>query len=1213
MVSRSKPDYTFGELEGIDDLAALGIEIQDDAPAEQEQPGRDRFPGNGPVDVPARDPDKARKLRETLARWQTQQENELVEVNPDAVERDRAVAAEHAPELVAEYNAVMVRNENIPGRINERLAGLSKGLPQAKLGKYGKRAVWWAQVDPLTHRWIVPAKEEHGVAAGDLVVGEFNGVLRAGVVDKPEDIPGGMLLDAGSDQALGNSVGRVLQRFDEPYRELKRRHDSGDLRREWEAKEAVSGHGLPERSAAPAASESMTETVSHESAEIAQATVRDPDTGETVTLTAAKEGDGPTVVTAKSEGEAGPLMAATEAAMEDVAERSAAPDHAPADEPTMYTEEIEGMATRMTADGRLQKKGDISSVAQQRLLAELVAANPDLATHLGMPRKDGMVDIHWTALSRADASKLVGIFGMADDYVAKPYDGEGANTPASAESPATEGQGFEPLPEGYDLSAYGFGDSDAGPEAEGDAPEPAPEPDKYELANQHGEMLADQSGLERDSDEWRSVASEGYNAYLDDLEGITGPKMTWTKRLIVPTESGYAVVEPAPVESPATEGQGFEPLPEGYDLSAYGFGDPDAAPEATSASENDNRYLDENGEIPADKQERLLELIAEHGLGQMSELPDDALLDAMRSAQSAKDSKDTSVEDRRLLSDLMNTATMVWRGRRGSEQTQGATEPEDDAPTAAGTDDAEPEPPPIADGGGERVVVPISDHDGKQLAAFEGYKISDNFAVHREAIGNAGGGFTPGELWSITYIPTGDLLLTSKSNLKDTMAFASRIVPLIDRDNADDARAAITPDIKSAINAISNRQNNLNKALQHLDQAEKRPAADIPPPSDIAQTDVDVDVSDPQTRQQWAAGILGDQWFERGLAARQAQYSGNLITQVESGMDAPWANRQEIARQYIESLIGPPDVAKGEKYSLKKQRELHQKLQALAAEGQEAAAAPDESPESPDSDEPEPETGDTMPASESSAEASEPEPEAPPLAPVLADAEPGPAEPPPVITPTIGKGPPEPPKVASVSRNDTAEQLQQKWKQADQSIDAYAKSYGIAGIPDDAARLVLRPDGSVGVERLRVTPQGSAYRTPARPASGSGGGDGGGGGSSSSKPSAPAIGLRKSWDRMSLAEKQSVIDVINDALARRALLSSALVTMTCSPTGDLALSQGQKMATIVGSCAPRSTPVSPRQSLQAHPWLSKHEMATLGGGQRKSGQSQKGKKSNSRR
>ena len=146
-------------------------------------------------------------------------------------------------------------------------------------------------------------------------------------------------------------------------------------------------------------------------------------------------------------------------------------------------------------------------------------------------------------------------------------------------------------------------------------------------------------------------------------------------------------------------------------------------------------------------------------------------------------------------------------------------------------------------------------------------------------------------------------------------------------------------------------------------------------------------------------------------------------------------------------------------------------------------------------------------------------------------------------------------------------------KQADQSIDAYAKSYGIAGIPDDAARLVLRPDGSVGVERLRVTPQGSAYRTPARQASGSGGGDGGGGGSSSSKPSAPAIGLRKSWDRMSVAEKQSVIDVINDALARRALLSSALVTMTCSPTGDLSLSQGQKMATIVGVVR---APVGPR-------------------------------------
>ena len=1126
MVSPKKPDYTFGELEGIDDLASLGIEIQDDAPAEQEQPGRDRFPGNGQGDVPARDPDKARKLRETLARWQTQQENELVEVNPDAVERDRAVAAEHAPELVAEYDAVMVRNENIPGRINERLAGLSKGLPQAQLGKYGKRAVWWAQVDPLTHRWIVPAKEEHGVAAGDLVVGEFNGVLRAGVVDKPEDIPGGMLLDAGSDQALGNSVGRVLQRFDEPYRELKRRHESGDLRREWEAKEAVSGHGLPERSAAPAASESMTETVSHESAEIAQATVRDPDTGETVTLTAAKEGDGPTVVTAKSEGEAGPLMAATEAAMEDVAERSAAPDHAPADEPTMYTGEIEGMATRMTADGRLQKKGDISSVAQQRLLAELVAANPDLATHLGMPRKDGMVDIQWTALSRADAATLIGIFGMADDYVAKPYDGEGANTPASAESPATEGQGFEPLPEGYDLSAYGFGDSDAGPEAEGDAPEPAPEPDKYELASQHGAMLADQSGLEGDSDEWQLVAGEGYNAYLDDLEGITRPKMSWTKRLIVPTESGYAVVEPAPVESPATEGQGFEPLPEGYDLSAYGFGDPDAAPEATSASENDNRYLDENGEIPADKQERLVELIAEHGLGQMSELPDDALLDAMRSAQSAKDSKDTSVEDRRLLSDLINTATMVWRERRGSEQTQGATEPEDVATT---------------------VAVYAEEADGDEETA----------ALAQRLRGNV---LTDSDLSDAELVARHR---ASQQELEDDERRGQEKTE--DRNRQFEQATAYIRDREPEL--LGNRgKARIWGGVQHSGKIAVPEGTDVQPGDFVIARDMQAGDSRNEVYKLTSPKGLG-----------YAVY-GNITSQTTGG-----SLLEKHGSAYVE-WHSPSETAD--------------------------APSPDIEPTSVDESASEPD--DASPVS-LPAEASEPEPEAPPLAPVLADAEPGPAEPPPVITPTIGKGPPEPPKVASVSRNDTADQLQQKWKQADQSIDAYAKSYGIAGIPDDAARLVLRPDGSVGVERLRVTPQGSAYRTPARPASGSGGGDGAGGGSSSSKPSAPAIGLRKSWDRMSLAEKQSVIDVINDALARRALLSSALVTMTCSPTGDLSLSQGQKMATIVGSCVPRSAPVSPRQSLQAHPWLSKHEMATLGGGQRKSSQSQKGKKSSSRR
>ena len=1127
MVSPKKPDYTFGELEGIDALTSLGIEIQDDAPAEQEQPGRDRFPGNGQGDVPARDPDKARKLRETLARWQTQQENELVEVNPDAVERDRAVAAEHAPELVAEYDAVMVRNENIPGRINERLAGLSKGLPEAKLGEYGTRAVWWAQVDPLTRRWIVPAKEEHGVAAGDLVVGEFNGVLRAGVVDKPEDIPGGMLLDAGSDQGVGNSVGHVLQRFDKPYRELTRRHESGDLRREWEAKEAVSGHGLPERSAAPAASESMTETVSHESAEIAQATVRDPDTGETVTLTAAKEGDGPTVVTAKSEGEAGPLLAATEAAMQDVAQQGGQTPVQTEPAPTVQVDVIESPGARTA-----RKKERWNRIAEEHGLTgfkgrsdeELEAAIASAQAEIDAGQYDtgdpgdriallGYINTARHTLNTRDKTK--------PEYTAEPP----APEPASAESPATEGQGFEPLPEGYDLSAYGFGDSDAGPEAAGDAPEPAPEPDKYELANQHGAMLAEQSGLERDSDEWMSVSSEGYNAYLDDLEGITGPKMTWTKRLIVPTESGYAVVEPAPVESPATEGQGFEPLPEGYDLSAYGFGDPDVAPEATSASENDNRYLDENGEIPADKQERLVELIAEHGLGQMSELPDDALLDAMRSAQSAKDSKDTSVEDRRLLSDLINTATMVWRERRGSEQTQGATEPEDVATVAVDAEEAD---------GDEETAALAQRLRGNVLTDSD---LSDAELVARHR--------------------------ASQQELEDDERRGQEKTE--DRNRQFEQATAYIRDREPEL--LGNRgKARIWGGVQHSGKIAVPEGTDVQPGDFVIARDMQAGDSRNEVYKLTSPKGLG-----------YAVY-GNITSQTTGG-----SLLEKHGSAYVE-WHSPSETAD--------------------------APSPDIEPTSVDESASEPD--DASPVS-LPAEASEPEPEAPPLAPVLADAEPGPAEPPPVITPTIGKGPPEPPKVASVSRNDTADQLQQKWKQADQSIDAYAKSYGIAGIPDDAARLVLRPDGSVGVERLRVTPQGSAYRTPARPASGSGGGDGAGGGSSSSKPSAPAIGLRKSWERMSLAEKQSVIDVINDALARRALLSSALVTMTCSPTGDLSLSQGQKMATIVGSCVPRSAPVSPRQSLQAHPWLSKHEMATLGGGQRKSSQSQKGKKSSSRR
>ena len=654
MVTRSKPDFTFGELGGVDDLAALGIEIEDDAPQEQ----RETRPP----------PNKVRRLRDTLAWWTREQEEKLIQVNPESVAKDRETAeALGVTDLLPEYAQILERNDTIPGRIRDRLAGMAKDLPQAKLGKYGSRGVWWAEVDPLTHRWIVPA-DQSAVASGDLVVGMFNGNLRSAVIETTGDIADGVLLDAGDDKVLGNRVGQVLQRFGDSYQDIKRRHESGELRQEWEAREAVSGRGLPEPSASPPASDQMPEPSSQESAsevtaEVAHATVRDPDTGETVILTAAKKGDGPMVVTAQSEGQAGPLMAATEAAMADVAERSAAP----------------------------------------------------------------------------------------------------------SETDAAEGLGFEPLPDDFDLSAYGFGDKDDSPSPRADAA----------TATGDGSLATD-AAVATVSQETPNAASEH---------------------------------QTAPAESPATEGQGFEPLPDDYDLSAYGFGG------------------------------------------------------------------------------------------------------KDDPPTADGTDDATPEPRPIADGGGERVVVPISDSSGRQQAEFAGYKVSDNFAVHREAIANAKGEFVEGERWSITYLPVGAVLLTSKSNLKDTMAFAGRIVPLIDHDNADDVRAAVTPDIRLAIDAISNRQNNLDKALRQLDVAARRPAPEMPAPSEMAQTDVDV--NDPQARQQLAAGILDDQWFERGLSARQAQYSGNLITQVGFGMDAPWAHRQEIARQYVESLIGPPDAAKGEKYSFK--------------------------------------------------------------------------------------------------------------------------------------------------------------------------------------------------------------------------------------------------------------------------------------------------------
>lgn len=1111
MVTQSKPDFTFGELDGVDDLAAMGIEIEDGPPQEQR---RTKPP-----------PNKVRRLRETLDRWTREQEEKLVQVNPEAVARDRETAeALGVTALLPEYAEILARNETIPGRIRDRLADLAKDLPQAKLGTYGSRGVWWAEVDPLTHRWVVPA-DQSAVASGDLVVGMFNGQTRAAVIDKPEDIADGVLLDAGSDQVLGNRVGRVLQRFSDSYHDIKRRHESGELRQEWEAQEAVSGRGLPEPSASPPAADGMPEPSAEEatsagSVEVAQATVRDPDTGETVILTAAKEGDGPTVVTAQSEGGAGPLMAATEAAMVDVAERSAVPsentgaegsgfeplpddfdlsaygfgdkddspsfeeDAATGDDPptadvgvapvsqetvnvadaepvesqsrfsvdvnpfhgtwdvriddlrhmpySFHSEEDANSAVESAADAPnpyavlelqaresrqrpLESPSDFEpaptakvEVIQSRGVQqqELESRRASLFRRFGLADTANSTD---EGLAAAMAAVQAAEADGTEDQQTRIWNSEmrwaiereqkkrgtgedAVVEPAPAESPATDGQGFEPLPDDYDLSAYGFGDK---PD---DGPEPAPEPDKYKLANQHGEMLADRSSHERDSDEWRRIAHEGYDAYLDDLDGIKRPKMVWRTARIVPTRSGYVA---EPIDSP-------ESKPEPMDGHAEVAG----VDEETAALAKRLR-----GNILAGSDLSDAELVARHRASQL-ELEEDE-----RRRQETAERRQKVFEQ----------ATAYIRER---------------------------EPELLGNRGKARIWAGVQ-HSGK-VAVPDG-----------------------------TDVQPGDFVV---------------------------ARDMQAGDFRNQVYKLT------------------------------------------------APKGLGYTLYDNITS----QKTGEVLLEKHGSAYSEWHSPSEAA----------------------------------------AAPSPDIEPESVDDSASEPD--DTSPASESRAEASEPEPEPPPPAPVLADAEPGPAEPPDVITPTTGKGPPEPPKVASVSRNDTAEQLQQKWKQADQSIDAYAKAYGITGIPDDAARLELRPDGTIGVERLKVTPQGSAYRTPAPKASGTGNG-GGGGGSTSAKPSPPAIGLRKSWEKMSHAEKQAVIDVINDALARRALLSSALVTMTCSPTGDIPLSKGQKMATIVGSCAPRSSPVSPRQSLQAHPWLSNREVATLGGGKRKGSQSKKGKKSTTRR
>ena len=1067
MVTRSMPDYTFGELGGIDDLASLGIEIQDDAPAPQEE--RRRRPP----------PNKVRRLREALAWWKREQEDKLIAINPQAVANDRATAEGFGLEdLLPEYDDILAQNESIPGRIRDRLADLGKDLPQANLGKYGKRGVWWAEVDPLTHRWIVPADKE-SVAAGDLVVGEFNGALRSAVIEDPANVEDGILLDAGSDQVLGNRVGRVLERFGYQYRDVKRRHESGELRQQWEEQEALSGRGLPERHAAPAATDTMTD----------------------------EAGDAP--------------------ASEDAGD-------------TQYSDAIAGMAANMTAGGRLKGR-NISSTMQQRELQGMANANPELAAHLGMPVDRGLTRIPWSNLSRADAAKLIGIFNDADDYamrqqgiaievaqatVRDPETGEQVVLTASKEGdgptvvtaqgepgelmnateaamedvaeqsaapsePAgdTEGSGFEPLPEGYDLSAYGFGDqqgddpspavtadtSDGSSAVELDAvpsehqpadtqPTAAPPTDLSPIIEsdilraKHGEAFAvvptaeanfdppPEYGYEGQAYVIYKVDAEGRGdlvrmAYFDSREearqaaesmdrvGVDQWQKLQREQAARPVPAKRELAQPAPmladaleahtqvdesdsVAAPETEASGFEPLPEGYDLSAYGFGDPDAASEAAptgteTEADAETAALAQRlrGNILAGSDLSDAELVARH-MASQRELEEDE-----RRQQERNDLRNRQFEQ----------ATAYIRER---------------------------DPELLGHRGKARIWGGVQ-HGGK-IAVPEG-----------------------------TDVQPGDFVVA-----RDMQAGVVR----------DDVYKLTTP-----------------KGLGYA-------------------------VYENITSQRTGATLL-----------------------------------EKHGTAYVE---------------------WH---------------SPSETAAAPSSDD------DPSPASEPSAEASEPEPEAPALAPVLADAEPGPAEPPAIITPTTGKGPAEPPQVASVSRNDTAEHLQQKWRQADRSIDTYAKSFGISGIPDDAARLELRQDGTIGVERLRVTPQGSAYRTPARQTSGSGGSGGGGGSSSPTKASAPAIGLRKSWERMSLAEKQAVIDVINDALARRALLSTALVTMTCSPTGDLSLSSGQKMATIVGSCAPRSSPVSLRQSLPDHPWLSKREVATFGGNKRRSGQNQRAKKTKSRR
>ena len=204
-----------------------------------------------------------------------------------------------------------------------------------------------------------------------------------------------------------------------------------------------------------------------------------------------------------------------------------------------------------------------------------------------------------------------------------------------------------------------------------------------------------------------------------------------------------------------------------------------------------------------------------------------------------------------------------------------------------------------------------------------------------------------------------------------------------------------------------------------------------------------------------------------------------------------------------------------------------------------------------------------------------------------------------------------PPNIPEITTNDNVRSLQQKWLRGDRNLDQYAAAFGIKNIPNDAAQLFLKADGSLGARRLGTPPQPPvSVETPKRKSGAAGGGGGGGGGSSATAPTqmthVPAMSTLVSWEQLSIEEKLHVITTINQALAERSRLALGLMLMTCDDTGGLdVLKKRERIGKIPASnvpCVPAPVVAtrgmngaSAGKQAAAHVWHSRRETRAAAG------------------